>query len=183
MERSSRGRIPQGVPVHTLPALVIVSRSEFSPFSVAPSAVAFGHAGALCPGSPGSALEAFGTKVPEASVSSAGRAKLFRVSDKITTLRMLAEAEPGDATTWFLLGRELAAQSPSEAAEAFRRAIGADPDYSAAYRQLGNALEAAGLVDEAVAAYTQGIEVAERTHDLQAGKEMNAFLKRIARGR
>lgn len=106
------------------------------------------------------------------------------MSDRITTLRILAEAEPGDATTWFLLGRELlAVPSPAEAADAFRRAIEADPDYTAAYRQLGNALEACGQVDEAVAVYTKGTEVAERTHDLQAGKEMNAFLKRIARDR
>ena len=106
------------------------------------------------------------------------------MSDKITTLRILAEAEPGDATTWFLLGRELlAAGSAAEAADAFRKAIEADPDYTAAYRQLGNALEAAGQVDEAVTVYTKGVAVAERTHDLQAGKEMNAFLKRIARDR
>jgi len=106
------------------------------------------------------------------------------MTDRITTLRILAEAEPGDATTWFLLGRELLlAQDATGAADAFRHAIEADPDYSAAYRQLGNALEASGLVDEAIAVYTKGVEVAGRTHDLQAGKEMNAFLKRIARDR
>jgi tetratricopeptide (TPR) repeat protein len=104
--------------------------------------------------------------------------------DRIATLRILAEAEPGDPTTWFLLGRELLAlPSPAEAADSFRRAIQADPDYTAAYRQLGNALEACGQLDEAVAIYQKGIEVAGRTHDLQAGKEMNAFLKRIARDR
>lgn len=103
--------------------------------------------------------------------------------DKITVLRMLAEAEPGDAATWFLLGRELAAAGRfGEAVEAFRGAIAAQPDYAAAFRQLGNALEAAGRTDEAIATYREGVVVAERTHDLQAGKEMNAFLKRIARG-
>ena len=103
--------------------------------------------------------------------------------DRLETLRLLAESDPSDATTWFLLGRELAVESPAEAADAFRRAIEADPDYSAAYRQLGNALEACGAIDDAVLAYQKGVEVAERTHDLQAGKEMNAFLKRIARDR
>jgi cytochrome c-type biogenesis protein CcmH/NrfG len=103
--------------------------------------------------------------------------------DRITVLRMLAEAEPSDATTWFLLGRELlTAGRADEAAEAFRGAIAAQPDYAAAFRQLGNALEAAGRVEDAVAVYRAGVAVAERTHDLQAGKEMNAFLKRIARG-
>ena len=103
--------------------------------------------------------------------------------DKIEVLRLLAEAEPGDAATWFLLGRELvAAGRPGEAIAAFEGAIAAQPDYAAAFRQLGNALEAAGRTEEAIATYHAGIAVAERTHDLQAGKEMNAFLKRIARG-
>ena len=103
--------------------------------------------------------------------------------DKVTVLRQLAEADPSDAATWFLLGRELMALGRAlEAVEAFRGAIAATPDYAAAFRQLGNALEAAGRTDEAVATYREGVAVAERTHDLQAGKEMNAFLKRIARG-
>lgn len=103
--------------------------------------------------------------------------------DRIETLRLLAESDPSDATAWFLLGRELSVTAPAEAAEAFRRAIAADPDYSAAYRQLGNALEACGAIEDAVQVYRKGVEVAGRTHDLQAGKEMNAFLKRIARDR
>jgi tetratricopeptide (TPR) repeat protein len=103
--------------------------------------------------------------------------------DRIDILRALAEAEPGDATTQFLLGRELLSSGRAdEAALAFRAAIAAQADYAAAYRQLGNALEQAGRVEEAVTAYREGIAVAERTHDLQAGKEMNAFLKRISRG-
>ena len=78
--------------------------------------------------------------------------------DKITVLRMLTEADPGDAATWFLLGRELvAAGRPGEAVAAFRGAIAAQPDYAAAFRQLGNALEAAGRTDEAVATYRDGI--------------------------
>ena len=103
--------------------------------------------------------------------------------DRIEILRALAEAEPADATTQFLLGRELlTAGRAGEAVDAFRAAITAQPDYAAAYRQLGNALEQAGRIEEAVTVYRDGIAVAERTHDLQAGKEMNAFLKRIARG-
>ena len=102
---------------------------------------------------------------------------------RIDALRALAEAEPLDATTQFLLGRELLTSGrAAEAADAFRAAIAAHPDYTAAYRQLGNALEQAGQVDQAAGVYRAGILVAERTHDLQAGKEMNAFLKRIARG-
>jgi len=102
---------------------------------------------------------------------------------RIELLRTLVDADPGDAAAHFLLGRELlTAGRADEAAVAFRGAISANPDYAAAFRQLGNALEQAGLPDQARAVYQSGVVVAERTHDLQAGKEMTAFLKRLARG-
>ncbi len=102
---------------------------------------------------------------------------------RIVLLRALAAESPDDATTLFLLGRELAsAGRADEAAAAFAAAIVADADYAAAYRQLGNALEAAGRSAEAADVYRRGAAVAERTNDLQAGKEMRAFLKRMERG-
>ena len=101
---------------------------------------------------------------------------------RLALLRELVAADPADATAHFLLGRELlAAARAAEAADAFRAAIAANPDYAAAYRQLGNALEQAGRPADAAETSRRGVEVAERTHDLQAGKEMNAFLKRMAR--
>ena len=103
---------------------------------------------------------------------------------RIALLRALAAETPDDATTWFLLGRELLSRGhATQATEAFESAIHADPDYAAAYRQLGNAQEAAGLADAAAETYRRGVEVAARTNDLQAGKEMNAFLTRLARDR
>ena len=101
---------------------------------------------------------------------------------RIALLRELAAADPDDATTWFLLGRELLSHGhAAEAADAFEGAIRANPDYAAAYRQLGNAHEAAGRAGAAEEIYRRGVEVAARTHDLQAGKEMNAFLTRLSR--
>ena len=65
------------------------------------------------------------------------------VAERIALLRALAAADPADATAHFLLGRELATLGQAdEAAEAFALAIAANPDYTAAYRQLGNTLEA-----------------------------------------
>lgn len=103
-------------------------------------------------------------------------------SHRIEMLRELVAEDPADASASFLLGRELLnAGLAAEAIAAFAAAIQADADYAAAYRQMGNAEEAAGRVDDAIASYRRGIAVAERTNDLQAGKEMNAFLKRLAR--
>lgn len=104
--------------------------------------------------------------------------------ERLTALRQLAAAEPDDPLTQFLYGSEAAALGfHEEARAAFAAAIRLDPRYTAAYRQLGNALERLGRPDEAAETYRRGVEVAERTRDLQSGKEMEAFLKKLARGR
>lgn len=103
---------------------------------------------------------------------------------RIDTLRLLVADDPADATAHFLLGRALLeAGDAAGAIDAFAGALRANPDYAAAYRQLGNAQEKADRVDDAIATYERGVEVAGRTNDLQAGKEMNAFLRRLRRDR
>jgi len=103
-------------------------------------------------------------------------------SDRIAALRALTSAEPGDATAHFLLGRELlAVGDPVAAAQAFAAAVRAEPDYTAAWRQWGGALAAAGRNEEADEAWRHGIEVANRTQDVQTGREMIALRKRLAR--
>lgn len=59
------------------------------------------------------------------------------------------------------------------------RALEQKPDYSAAWRVLGQAQAAAGLNDEAARSFERGIEVAERVGDRQVGKEMQVFLRRL----
>ena len=44
---------------------------------------------------------------------------------------------------------------------------------------MGKALAESGESDEAINAYTRGIEVAESRGDKQAAKEMRVFLKRL----
>src|SRR5438093_1442078 len=66
-----------------------------------------------------------------------------------------------------------------EAVAEYREAVRLKPDYTAAYRGLGRALERAGRLDEARAAYGRGLEVARQTGDLQTGKEIEVFLRRL----
>jgi Tfp pilus assembly protein PilF len=61
----------------------------------------------------------------------------------------------------------------------FRRALSLDPQYSAAWKLLGKTLAAANKNTEAVEAYKQGISIAEKKGDIQAGKEMKVFMKRL----
>ena len=104
------------------------------------------------------------------------------VNDRLIELRRLAEAEPDDALTHFLLGRETAERGLFEEARgAFATAIEIDPGYSAAYRHLGNCLERLDRAKEAADTYRLGADVASSAGDIQAGKEMRAFLKRLER--
>jgi predicted Zn-dependent protease len=60
-----------------------------------------------------------------------------------------------------------------------RRALEFDPDYSAAWKQLGKTLAEAGDVPAAIDAYGAGIAAAIKRGDKQAEKEMRVFLKRL----
>jgi len=80
----------------------------------------------------------------------------------------------------FSLGMEyLKINDPARATQYLRDAVAKDPGYSAAWRALGKALEAAGRADEALAAYRSGIAAAQRKGDKQAEKEMTVFARRI----
>ena len=84
----------------------------------------------------------------------------------------------------FSLGNEyVKSGEPAAAVPHLRAALGHDPAYSAAWKLLGKALEASGALDEALAAYREGIAVAERKGDKQAAKEMTVFARRIERAR
>ena len=80
----------------------------------------------------------------------------------------------------FSLGMEyLKTEDSARAAQYLRDAVTKDPGYSAAWRSLGKALEAAGRADEALAAYRSGIAAAGMKGDKQAEKEMAVFARRI----
>jgi predicted Zn-dependent protease len=58
-------------------------------------------------------------------------------------------------------------------------AVTRDPDYSAAWRLLGQAQVAAGLTTDAAASFERGIAVARQSGDRQVEKEMQVFLRRL----
>jgi len=66
-----------------------------------------------------------------------------------------------------------------KAIEHLRHAVELDPGYSAAWRALGKALEAAARDGEALAAYRDGIAAARKKGDKQAEKEMAVFARRL----
>jgi predicted Zn-dependent protease len=87
-----------------------------------------------------------------------------------------------DALLRFSLGNEyLKAGDPRAAAEHLRAAVLHDPNYSAAWKLLGKALEESSADREALAAYREGIRIAEARGDKQAAKEMTVFARRLER--
>lgn len=98
----------------------------------------------------------------------------------IETLRAQIGGPRDGALLRYSLGNALlAAGDASAAAEALRAALAFDPRYSAAWKLLGRALEQTGDRPGAIAAWREGIVVAEARGDVQAGKEMAVFLRRL----
>lgn len=98
----------------------------------------------------------------------------------IADFEAMLAAGRDNALLRFSLGSEyLKVGEPARAAEHLRRAVGHDPKYSAAWKLLGRALAEAGAQEDALAAYREGIAVAEARGDKQAAKEMGVFARRI----
>jgi predicted Zn-dependent protease len=100
--------------------------------------------------------------------------------DLVTKLTRMLDAGRDNALLRFSLGSEfLKAGNPELAAEHLRAAVKHDPAYSAAWKLLGRALTESGRPTDALAAYREGIRVAEGKGDKQAAKEMTVFARRI----
>ena len=101
-------------------------------------------------------------------------------SPLIANLEKMLAAGRDDALLRFSLGNEyLKLDDVTSAVQHLSQAVRHDPAYSAAWKLLGRALADCGRLQEALAAYQRGIEVAEKKGDKQASKEMRVFARRI----
>ena len=98
----------------------------------------------------------------------------------IQNLEKMLAAGRDNALLRFSLGNEFFKLSQFEqAATHLQQAVTFDPNYSAAWKLLGKALNESGQSPAALDAYQRGITVAEKRGDKQAAKEMAVFAKRI----
>ena len=98
----------------------------------------------------------------------------------IQNLERMLNSGKDSALLRFSLGNEYLKQNETELAVShLEQAVKLDPQYSAAWKGLGKALDAAGRGERALQAYRQGIEVAEKKGDKQAAKEMTVFARRL----
>lgn len=103
-------------------------------------------------------------------------------SAAIANLEKLVGGARDNALLRFSLGNEyLKSGDPAAAAVHLREAVRRESTYSAAWKLLGRALQESGALKEALAAYREGIRVAEAKGDKQAAKEMAVFARRIER--
>ncbi|HQO30200.1 MAG TPA: tetratricopeptide repeat protein [Accumulibacter sp.] len=100
----------------------------------------------------------------------------------IANLEKLLDGPRDGALLRYSLGNELLkAGDPAAAARRLQEAVARDPGFSAAWKLLAKALNDSGQAEAALAAYQQGIVVAEGKGDLQAAKEMRVFARRLQR--
>lgn len=66
-----------------------------------------------------------------------------------------------------------------KAVDHLQRALDMDPNYTAAWKWLGKALELDGRSGDAAEAFRNGIRVAEVKGDKQIQRELEVFLKRL----
>jgi predicted Zn-dependent protease len=101
-------------------------------------------------------------------------------SPSIESLEKLLGTPRDGALLQFSLGMEyLKTENTDKAIAHLRNSVARDAGYSAAWRALGKALEAAGNSGDALDAYRKGIAAAQAKGDKQAEKEMTVFARRI----
>jgi Tfp pilus assembly protein PilF len=99
---------------------------------------------------------------------------------RLDSLRALCGGPRDGALLRVALANALIADDDMAAAIAeLRRALEFDPDYSAAWKQLGKTLAELGDSAAAIDAYRSGIAAAQQRGDKQAEKEMTVFLRRL----
>ncbi|WP_291992887.1 tetratricopeptide repeat protein [Candidatus Accumulibacter sp. ACC003] len=95
--------------------------------------------------------------------------------------KLLGGARDGALLRYSLGNEHLKGGEFEQAALRLREAVERDAGHSAAWKLLGKALSEAARPAEALAAYEQGIIVADGKGDVQAAKEMSVFARRLQR--
>ena len=99
-------------------------------------------------------------------------------------LELMLERGQDSPLLRFALGQEcLKSGDLVTAIDHLRQAVDQNPRYSAAWKTLGEAHVRAGSAERAAAVYERGIAAAREAGDMQAAREMEVFLKRLAKAR
>ena len=96
---------------------------------------------------------------------------------RIEALLAMTEAQPEEAMIWYGLANEYSKLARwREAADALRRVVSLNPDYTSAYQMLGTAYANLGEREEARRAWLEGVAAADRTGAWKARQHMEGLL-------
>jgi tetratricopeptide (TPR) repeat protein len=88
--------------------------------------------------------------------------------------------DPNDSFSRYALALELEKEGKEpEAVKQFKEVMARDPDYVAAYQQLGRLLGKTGLIEEARDVYRRGISAAVAAGDQRSRIEMQEALQML----
>jgi uncharacterized protein HemY len=105
----------------------------------------------------------------------------METSERIQRLEAILAGGDQDPLTYFLLGREyMTVGRFAEGADTFEQCVRRNPQYSAAYRFLGDCHRKLGATARAREVYEAGISVANAQGDLQAAREMETLLGKLS---
>lgn len=97
--------------------------------------------------------------------------------DRLKALLAIAETQPDEVMIWYGLANEyVKLERWPEAVDALQRTVALNADYTSAYQMLGTALVKLGRREEARLAWTEGVQVAERTGAWNARQHMERLL-------
>jgi Tfp pilus assembly protein PilF len=99
--------------------------------------------------------------------------------DKLEAL--LAAGQDSASLRFALANHYLRSGHAERAIEHAEVAVSLDPNYSAAWRVLGQAQVAAERPEDAALSFQRGIVVARESGDRQVEKEMQVFLRRLTK--
>src|SRR5947209_5766381 len=98
-------------------------------------------------------------------------------SSRLDALKAMAEKKPDDAMIHYGLGMEYRKAGETQGAvDAFRTVVRVNPDYTAAYQELGSLLVELGETNEAQHIFELGIAVADRTGAWKPREHMKRLL-------
>lgn len=98
--------------------------------------------------------------------------------ERIEAFKAMVAAQPEQEMVWYGLANEyVKLERWEEAADALRQVVKLNADFTAAYQMLGTALLNQGQREEARRAWTDGIEVANRTGAWKARQHMEGLME------
>ena len=95
---------------------------------------------------------------------------------RIKLLEQYVKEEPEDPFNWYALALEESKRNPDKALELFEYVLKNHSEYLPAYYHAGNLYLSEGKIDSATTILQKGIDLAKRTGEQKAMRELEALL-------